>query len=176
MKQSKSKLMGWLLGLTLAALPASTFAAKMNDSELANLLMTVNTGEVEAGRVATSRAQSPDVKVYAEKMISGHETNSTAIEGLSQLTGIEPQKTDRSEALKARLVARAKELEAKSGKGFDRAYLNEQIKMHQETLAMIDKELLPQSSNPEFRTFLAQTRQTVAAHLEEARQLQSKIK
>ncbi|MBX2993291.1 MAG: DUF4142 domain-containing protein [Bdellovibrionaceae bacterium] len=174
--KTNATLMGWIFGALLALAPASALAAKMNDSELANLLMTVNSGEMEAGRVATRRAQSSDVKAYADKMISGHETNSTAIEGLSQLTGIDPQKTDRSEALKARMVARAKELEAKSRTAFDKAYIAEQIKAHQETLALINKELLPQASNPEFRTFLERTRQTVTAHLEEARQLQLKIK
>ena len=58
---------------------------------------------------------------------------------------------------------------------FDRAYVESQLKMHQDVLDTIENELLPAAQNDEIRQLLETMREDVETHLAEAQALQQKM-
>jgi putative membrane protein len=64
-------------------------------------------------------------------------------------------------------------LQGLTGADFDRAYIANEVALHQQVLDMIDQTLIPAAQNQDLKNLLTQVRPAVAAHLEHARQVQS---
>lgn len=83
-----------------------------------------------------------------------------------------PSSTTRDQ-LDAAAKASDSRLKGKKGTDFEKAYLDEQVTMHQTVLDTIDTQLAPNAKAEELKTLLTKTRTTVASHLDHAKQLQS---
>jgi putative membrane protein len=83
---------------------------------------------------------------------------------------------EQSSALRDQMETAAKSsdtrLKGKKGADFEKAYIDEQITMHQTVLDTIDTQLVPNAKAEELKTLLTKTRSTVAAHLDHAQKLQ----
>ncbi len=62
------------------------------------------------------------------------------------------------------------------GDAFEKAYIETMIKGHMEALDMIDSQLLKNAENAALKKHLTETRTHVAAHLDEAKKIQSGMK
>ena len=63
-------------------------------------------------------------------------------------------------------------LKGKKGADFDRAYVDDEVKAHQQVLDTIDNQLLPNAQNPELKQLITSVRPVIAQHLDHAKQLQ----
>jgi putative membrane protein len=54
-------------------------------------------------------------------------------------------------------------------------YIDSQVTEHQKVLDTVDQQLLPSAQSPEVRDALQKAREKVAAHLEEAKRLQTEL-
>jgi putative membrane protein len=68
-----------------------------------------------------------------------------------------------------------KELRAKSGAGFDRAYADEEVRYHQQVLDAVNSTLLPAIQNDQLRAFVQKVGPAFQGHLEAAKQLQKTL-
>lgn len=67
-------------------------------------------------------------------------------------------------------------LEDLSGAEFDRAYIERQVRAHQATLDLIDRQLMPAAAQaPELRQVLQAGRPVIESHLEQARRIQQRL-
>ena len=66
-------------------------------------------------------------------------------------------------------------LRDKTGKDFDRAYLQSQIEQHQKVLDTIDRQLMPNAKNPQLRSHLQSMRPTIEQHLQTAKEAQQAL-
>ena len=57
-----------------------------------------------------------------------------------------------------------------------KAYVDQQVMMHEKALDTLDKVLIPQAQNAALKAHLAKTRDAVAGHLTHAKDLQTRIK
>ena len=62
------------------------------------------------------------------------------------------------------------------GPAFAGAYLAAMVKNHNEVLAMIDGQLLPNTANPALKQHLTQTRSSIEQHLQDAKRLQGNLR
>lgn len=58
----------------------------------------------------------------------------------------------------------------------DKAYVDQQVMLHQKALNTFDTILIPQAENPALKAHMQKTREAVAGHLAHAKTLQTKIK
>jgi putative membrane protein len=162
-----------LAPLALVALPARAQAP--DDAQIAAIVVAANQVDIDAGRLASARATNPDVKAFAERMITDHAgVNDAAAELVARL-GVTPAPNETSRSLEdggRRNLARLKALE---GRAFDDAYIAHEAAYHQQVLEALDSTLIPSASNGELRALLVKVRPAFVAHLEHARALQAKL-
>jgi putative membrane protein len=156
----------------------------LSDNEIATVLFTTNTGEIQAGNLALMRAIATQARAFANMMITDHTAANLQLAGLFE----SPDAGDAADGglLDARVSADGgfpidpswlsqqlvqentlamQQLMLVTGRSFDLAYLSNQVAVHSEVLNLIDGILTPESQNPALKAQIAATRTVVAAHL-----------
>ena len=103
------------------AAPAST-ASKLDrsDRKVLEMMAEANIAEINAGKLALSKASNPEVKAYAQRMVDEHTKSLTEVQALAQAKGVElPDEPA------ARHKAKGAMLQALSGDIFDRTYIKQ---------------------------------------------------
>ena len=171
MKISTFVIAGFLL-----APAASVSAQEINDAQIASIVVTANQVDIDAGKLATNRATDPEVKQFAQLMVTDHTgVNKSAVDLATKLK-VTPQDNPTSQNLKSGGEANLTTLKGLKGGAFDRAYIDHEVAYHQAVLDAVDKTLIPGVKNAELKALLVKVRPAFVAHLEHAKHLQSTLK
>lgn len=165
----------FLFSSLLVLAPAAAHAQAINDAQIAHIVVTANQVDVDAGRIAQTRASHAEVKKFAERMIADHEGVNKQAVALATKLKVTPQDNDTSKALKAGGDKNIATLKTLNGAAFDKAYVDQEVAYHQAVLDAIDKTLAPNASNAELKALIVKVRPAIAAHLEHARHIQSTL-
>jgi putative membrane protein len=159
--------------LVLALVAASARAAAPTDPQIAAIVVTTSQVDIDAGKLALSKAQSPDVKAFAELMITDHSGVNEAATELVQKLHVTPESSSTSQSLQRGGEENLAALKTLTGSAFDRAYVDHEIAFHQAVLDAVDTALIPNAKNPELKALLVKARPAFVAHLEHGKHLQS---
>ena len=174
----KSTAQMFALGIALLAESAVSVSAqpKINDAQIAAIAVAANQVDVDAGKLALSKARNGEIKKFAQTMVTDH---GGAIKAATDLVGklkVTPQANDTSKALvKGGQDARAK-LAKLDGDAFDKAYVDNEVGYHETVVKALDDTLIPNAQNGELKSLLTSVRRVAAAHLDHARELQKSLK
>ena len=169
MKSSVLVLAGSLL------LPTAALAQGINDAQIAKIVVTANQVDVDAGRLAASKATNPEVKKLAQTMVTDHTgVNKQAVDLATKL-GVKPEDNDTAKSLASGGQANLANLKTLKGKEFDKAYVDHEVAYHQAVLDAVDKTLIPGAKNEELKALLVKVRPAFVAHLEHAKMVQSDL-
>ena len=158
-----------LLSLTVA----TASAQKIDDAQIASIVVTANQVDVDAGRLAAARATREDVRAFAQLMVTDHTGVNKSAADLAAKLKVTPQDNPTSQALKTEGEKNLARLKALQGAAFDRAYVDHEVAYHQQVLDAIDRTLIPGAANAELKALLVKVRPAFVAHLEHAKRLQS---
>ena len=158
------------LAVALSTSMGSAWAATSND--FVDNAAAGGIAEIETSKLALEKSASADVKTFAEKMISDHTKANEELKALAKKHDIEvPDDTT--------LVKKAKEkiLDLRD-ESFDAAYANNQVKAHEETIALFKKEAETvtddkKAGNTELKAFAQKMLPDLEHHLEGAKKLQA---
>ncbi|MDI3354733.1 DUF4142 domain-containing protein [Pseudomonas sp. UYIF39] len=120
------------LAVALSTSMGTAFAATSND--FVDSAAAGGIAEVETSRLALEKSSSADIKAFANMMITDHSKANDELAALAKKNDIEvPDSTT--------LVKQAKEkiLDLRD-ESFDAAYANNQVKAHEDTIALFKKE------------------------------------
>jgi putative membrane protein len=169
MKSSVLVLAGSLL------LPTAALAQGINDAQIAKIVVTANQVDVDAGKLAASKATNPEVKKFAQTMVTDHTgVNKQAVDLATKL-GVKPEDNDTAKSLASGGQANLANLKTLKGKEFDKAYVDHEVAYHQAVLDAVDKTLIPGAKNEELKALLVKVRPAFVAHLEHAKMVQSDL-
>lgn len=160
-------------GLVLAA--AETHAQGIDDAQIAAIVVTANQVDVDASKLALQRARNPEVKKFADRMVSDHQGVNKQAVALATTLRVTPRENDTSRALKAGGDKNVAKLKTLSGASFDKAYIDNEVVYHTQVLEALDKTLIPGASNSELKALLVKVRPAFVAHLEHAKQIQASL-
>ena len=161
-------------GLVLAA-PATLSAQQPNDAQIAAIVVTANQVDIDAGKLAESKATTPEVKAFGTQMVTDHTgVNKLATELVTKL-GVKPEDNPTAQSLKSGGADNVNALTSLSGAAFDKAYVDHEVAYHQQVLDAVDKTLIPSAQNTELKALLVKVRPAFAAHLEHAKQVQASL-
>jgi putative membrane protein len=146
-----------------------TGITKLTPGQVLHFADTANAGEIEQARHALSKARDPQVRSFASLMIEEHTAAKEAGRALGQKLGVVLAGNPLSADLTKHASALVKPVESTSGQGFDRAYMQEQVDLHEYVLKTLDEDVTPQAKLPELKAYLSDLRAHVAHHLEVAR-------
>ena len=162
----------------LSAVGAATWAAEgggPSDPQIAAIVVTANQVDIDAGKLAQTKASAKEVKDFAQLMITDHSgVNKSATELVTKLK-VTPEPNDTSKSLQKGGDDNLAALKKLDGAAFDKAYVDHEVVYHQAVLDAVDKTLIPSASNAELKALLVKVRPAFVAHLAHAKQLQASL-
>jgi len=164
------------LAVALGAAGSSAHAAAgPSDPQIAAIVVTANQVDIDAGKLAKSKAHSKEVGEFAQLMITDHTgVNKSATELVHKLH-VTPESNATSDSLKKGGEENLANLKTLSGAAFDKAYVDHEVAYHQAVLDAVDKTLIPNAQNAELKALLVKVRPAFVAHLDHAKHLQSEL-
>ena len=168
-----------LEAVVLAALALSGVALAQgapNDAQIAHIVVTANQVDIDAGKLAESKASDAQVKAFGKQMVTDHTGVNQQAVALAKKLDVTPQDNPTSQSLKTGGAENVKKLTGLSGAAFDRAYVDHEIAYHEQVLDAIDKVLLPNAKNEELKALIVKVRPAFVAHLEHAKMVKGQIK
>jgi putative membrane protein len=148
---------------------------RVNDENIAAMLLASNNTDISYARLVPSRAQREDVMKFAERMLTDHNGVNALVTELVRKLDMEPRENVMSLDLRDESANRRDILRELSGFAFDSTYMDNEIAYHQRFLAVIDEIMLPQVRNGDLRNLLTIVRPAVAAHLAHAEQTRANV-
>jgi putative membrane protein len=161
--------------LTLAATVAWGQGAKVSDAQIAEIVVVANQVDITAGKLAESKATNPDVKAFAERMVTDHTAVNKSATDLVTKLHVTPEASPTSDSLKKGGADNVAALKKLSGAAFDKAYIDHEVPYHEQVLSALDKTLIPDASNAELKALLVKVRPAFEDHLEHAKKLQAEL-
>ena len=169
------KLMTFVIAGSLVAWGSVVSAQQVNDAQIASIVVTANQVDIDAGKLAVSRATNAEVKTFGEQMVTAHTGVNKSATDLATKLKVTPQDNPTSQQLKSGGDANLANLKGLKGAAFDRAYVDHEVTYHQAVLDALDKTLIPNAKNEELKALLVKVRPAFVAHLEHAKHLQSTL-
>jgi putative membrane protein len=171
MKKSKITfaLAASLFGLSALAQSGPT------DPQIAGIVVTANTIDINAGKLAKSHTRNKEVSKFAQLMITDHTAVNKQAAALVKKLHVKPADSDTSQSLKAGAAENMKNLKGLKGAVFDKAYVDHEVAYHRAVLDAIDQVLIPNAQNAELKDLIVKVRPAIAAHLDHAKMVQSDL-
>lgn len=154
---------------------ASAYAQAPTDPQIAAIVVTANQVDIDAGKMAASKATNPEVKKFGNQMVTDHMgVNKQAKELVTKLK-VTPEDNPTAQSIKKGGDDNLANLKGLKGAEFDKAYIDHEVAYHQQVLDAVDKTLIPSAQNAELKALLTKVRPAFVAHLEHAKHLQSTL-
>lgn len=152
----------------ISALQANERAAPVGAQDFVEEASAKGVAEIDAGKLALEKATSEDVKNFAQKMIDDHTKANEELAALAASKNLEI-----SENAELMNQAKAWILQMRDGESFDKAYMNNQVVAHQQTIALFQR--ASQSEDAEIAAFAKEVLPKLEHHLQEAEKLNGQI-
>ena len=164
-----------LVAASLGLSTAIALAQSPNDAQIASIVVTANQVDIDAGELAKSTSANPEVKQFAQLMITDHTgVNKSAVALVTKLK-VTPEDNPTSQSLKSGGEQNVANLKKLKGAEFDKAYIDHEVAYHQQVLDAVDKTLIPSAQNAELKALLVKVRPAFVAHLEHAKKVQAAL-
>src|SRR5438128_581951 len=107
------------------------YAQAPTDPQIAGIVQTANRIDIDQARMTVSKSNNPQVKEFANQMISDHTSLEKSVNDLANKLGVTPADSDTSRQLKQQAAEETKKLRSMKGKEFDREYVSHEVAFHQ---------------------------------------------
>jgi len=153
--------------LGLAALPAGA-ALNKADQDFVEKAASGSLAEVQAAQLAQQRGSSPQIKQFANRMITDHTQASAELQQIADQENItlptQPSAKD---------MAATRKLSGLNGPAFDTAYAQDMLHDHQQDVALFRKQA-QSGQDPALKAFAQKTLPILQQHLQLAQGLQTR--
>lgn len=126
--------------------------------------------EVAKGKLATQKGAHEGVKQFGQKMVDDHTKAGDELKSIAAAKNV----TMPGEAAGRPARAMLTKLEKLEGAAFDRAYVDDQVKDHEKTVALFEREA-KSGKDAELKAFAEKTLPTLKEHLTAVRNLKTQI-
>lgn len=160
--------------ITGCALVQQAVPGTMSDANIISLFNTIDQNEVEGAQLAQQKASSRLVRDYAERIVREHTALQAQRQTLAEQIQVQPETPRLASRLDAANHDMLLALSKTSGLDFDRAYIDNQITMHNETDRMA-QESAPFVDDSRLRQQLRESHPDFAAHAAKARSIRQQL-
>jgi putative membrane protein len=148
---------------------------KLTDPEIASVAVTANQIDIDYAKIAAKKSKNAQVIEFAKTMEKDHGAVIDQAVALVTKLGVTPKNNGTSQSLNAQAVKTRKMLNSKSGKAFDKAYVDNEVAYHTAVLNAVENVLIPDATNKELHDLLMSAVPLFKAHLEHAKMLQKSL-
>jgi len=150
--------------------------SKLTDPEIASIAVTANQVDIDQAAVAKAKSKNTEVLHFAETMTNDHKAIIAQAVALVTKLKVTPKENAVSEKLKADAAKTIASLKTKSGKAFDKAYVDNEVAYHKAVIGVVEGTLVPATANAELKSLLQKVVPALKAHLEHAEMVQKNLK
>lgn len=163
-------------GISLISNQAQAQTPKLNDAEIASVAVTANQIDVNYAEIALKKSKNDKVREFATTMKNDHNGVIKSAVALATKLKVTPKDNAVTQSLTQQAETTEKMLNGKSGKAFDKAYVDNEVAYHKAVVDAVEKVLIPQIQNSELKKLLESVLPVLKTHLEHAEMLQKQFK
>jgi len=167
---------GTLAGSMLFASTTNAQTPKLSDAEIASVAVTANKIDVDYAAIAQKKSKDAGILRFAKTMADDHNATIAAATKLVTKLKVTPKDNSLSQSLNADAMKTKKMLNEKTGKTFDKAYIDNEVAYHKAVIGAVETILIPQAKNVELKSLLESVMPVLRTHLEHAEMLQKSYK
>lgn len=149
-----------------ASAPAAGDATPEDRGAYVTMAAASDLYEIQSSQLALSKAQRPEVRQFAQMLVTHHTQTTQQVTAAATAAGLTPPPPQLM-PMHAQMIAA---LEAASGASFDSAYLSQQVPAHEQALAL-HSNYARNGDAPALTAAAAAAVPIVQSHLDQARQL-----
>ena len=157
--------------LALVAISPAYALGTPKPDEFVMKASTANLFEIESAKVALERSTNPDVKAFAQKMVSDHGTAGEAMKAAATTANVQGSVASILDKKHQKIID---DLKAEEAEDFDEEYVDEQEDAHRKTVKLFEK-YAEDGEDASLKTFAANTLPTLKAHKSEVKTLEEKV-
>jgi putative membrane protein len=156
---------------TMRTAEASEKHEKLSSPEFVKKAAAAGHAEVKMGKVGVEKATDPEVKAYAQRMVTDHTKANTELATLAKTKNLEvPDSPDMMHK-----VMGEKFEHQKSGEEFDHDFMKQMVKDHKKAVELYEAASSDKSIDPELNALAKRTLPTLKEHLKQAEALEAKL-
>ncbi|MEO8852438.1 MAG: DUF4142 domain-containing protein [Ginsengibacter sp.] len=148
---------------------------KLTDPEIASVAVTANQIDIDYAKIAIKKSKNQQVIDFAKTMEKDHGAVIDEAVALVKKLGVTPKDNATSKSLNAQAAKTRKMLNSKSGKAFDKAYVDNEVAYHTAVIGDVENVLIPDATNKELHDLLVSAVPLFKAHLEHAKMVQKSL-
>lgn len=160
---------------TIHAQSDSPAAAPPNDAQIAQIVLTADSVDVDYAKLAVKETKNAEVKAFAETMIRDHTAVNDKAAALAKKISLTPEASETSKSLKSDGDKMMAKLKTMHGAEFDKAYIDNEVAYHESVIGALNTVLLPNAKNGDLKALLEIGKPIFESHLEHAKQLQKSL-
>lgn len=149
---------------------ATGIAVDEKDAKFATDVANAGMAEVALGKIAAEKATNPQVKDFANMMVTDHSKANEELMAIAKTKNITLPVAPDDEHQK-----KATDLSAKSGNDFDKAYVDDMVSGHKKVASLLE-DGSKNCKDTELMAFATKTLQVVKAHLAKIEAIQKSMK
>jgi len=146
-----------------------------SDPQIVQIVQTANKIDIDQARIALKKSNNPQVKEFANQMISDHTNLEKSVADLAKKLNVTPEPSATSKELNQQAAVEAKKLRSLSGKAFDQEYASHEVAFHQAVIDAASKTLIPNAKNAELKSALQGAAPLLEGHKQHAQQLEQSL-
>jgi putative membrane protein len=162
------------VSFTRADSTAGTEAASAPAAILSEMNVA-NTTEVQLSTLAAKKARSPKVRQIAHKLADDHAQNREELWALAQKLNATLTPGQGGSVSAAGSAALPPDLRGKSGRDFDRAFIEHEINDHQSSIQRLQTQAIPSVQNADIKAYLQKTLKEMQSHLSMLKQVRKQL-
>lgn len=148
----------------------------LSDAEVASVAVVANQIDIDYAAIAKEKSTNKAILHFAETMASDHKAVIDQAVALAKKLNVTPKDNAVSQKLHSDADKTKAALSAKSGKAFDKAYIDNEVAYHKAVINAVETLLIPDASNAELKQLLQNVLPTLKAHLAHAEKVQKEFK
>jgi putative membrane protein len=145
---------------------------KLSDPEVASVAVVANQIDIGYAEIAKKKSKDKEIIKFADTMISDHNAVIAQASELVKKLGVTPKDNSVSKQLLSDAEKTKGTLNSKSGKDFDKAYIDNEVAYHKAVIAAVEGLLIPEAENAELKALLTNVVPALKTHLGHAEMVQ----
>lgn len=143
----------------------------MDSAEFAEKAGAAGAAEVQVGRLGAQRATSPEVKAFAQKMVTDHTKANKELMAAAKMKNIEVP-TEPGLMHKGMMEKFERQ---KADADFDHDFMQQMVRDHESVVELFQNASTDMNVDPELRSYAKKMLPTLREHLKEAKALESEL-
>jgi putative membrane protein len=178
MKLIKTRALMAVAALLCFSLPVTIQAQDkptLSDPEVASVAVVANQIDIAYAAIAKKKSKDAEILQFAQTMTNDHTAVINQAVALAKKLGVTPKSNDVSKKLLSDAEKTKKMLQSKSGKEFNKAYIDNEVAYHKAVISAVETLLIPETENGELKSLLQNVLPALRTHLEHAEMVQKKM-